>query len=311
MNTMTRRFLITAALTALCIMQPVHAGFVPDVISYEGTVLDEFGQPATGKPTLRFSLLSTNGAVQWTERHVQVPLTSSGAFHVLLGKTEPLPEQVDDLQLLVELNTGGSSWKELTPPQMLPSVVYALQAEEARRAPGNLTVKQDLYVSGRLTALETLSVTQVTAAVIEAGSIDAKQLIASDLSGRPGTATQIDCALELTGGMVVKGAVAMMKVINLLTDAMPSTLSGRIYLLADPQTGGSGEFIVDSVRLKYAAGGAASIYRSNMPVGAFFLPLEVHPGDSIEFFFSETDKTLQPASYPDAFKTLQLITIGQ
>lgn len=304
----TRRILMAGILTVLCLIQAIHAGFVPNVISYEGTVLDEFGQPATGSATLRFSLVTTNGVALWKEQHDNVPLsTSSGAFQVLLGKSKPLPETYGTLRLVLELNTSGSSWKELTPPQILPSVVYALQAAEALQAPGNLTVKQDLTVSGAFTSAGTLSAVQVTSASIDAGSIDTKQLVVSELKSTPGNPLHINSDLMLSSGIVVKGTVAMMKVIDLLSTPFPASLSGRVYLLAATRHA----YITDSVRVHYAAGGAPSIYRSNLPKGSFFLPLDLQPGDTIEFFNSETYEILPQANYYTFFSTVQLITIGQ
>jgi cytoskeletal protein CcmA (bactofilin family) len=288
----------------------IRAGFVPDVLSYEGVVLDEFGKPSIESPTLRFSLLATNDAVQWQERHVKVPLTPAGAFQVLLGRIEALPADYTGLRLYVELNTGGSSWKELTPPQMLPSVVYALQADEARKAPGNLVVKKDLSVSGTLKATEgTISASQLNADNMTAGSVEANALVVSDVRGKSGAAVNMAGHLELNGGMAVKGSVALMKVIDLKTNACPTNIVGRAYLLANPVAGTFA--IVNSVRVDHAAGGASSVYHSNLPGLAFFIPLDLQLGDKINFTVLETGETIPPSEYRYNFRTVQLVTIGQ
>lgn len=293
-------------LVALVLSGSTQADFVPNYISYEGTVLDEFGQPGAGSRTLYFSLMDTNGAVRWQEGHLNVPLSPQGAFQLLLGKIVPLPALEPSWRLNVELKTGSSSWKNLAPPQSMTTVFYALQADDARRAPGDLIVKQDVRVSGSLMATSGLvSASRLNTAEVTADSARAGRLAVSDLRGPSNTPVTVSGGLELTQGLVVKGSVSLMKVMD-LNATLATNLSGRVYLLAVPRTD-----VNCFVRVTFAAGGVPRTYQSNLPNGVLFIPMDMRPGDRIQFYDKNlTEIPVNSWQLSHTFRSVKVVKMG-
>ena len=298
------RLWTTVLLAALFISAYARAGYVPETISYEGTVLDEFGQPGSGTRSLLFTLVDTNGTARWAEGLADVPLNQQGAFQVLLGKIIPLPAIEPSWRFNVELKNGSSSWKEVTPTQAMTTVFYALQADDARRVPNDLVVRQDLRVTGELKTVGLVSANRLNAEDIRAGDITItnRQLTVSDLSSTTNSPISISGELEITQGLVLKGSISMMTVMD-YNYSTSEGLSGRYYLLAIPYN----SMNLSSIGVTFAASGASRKYNSNMPSGIYFLPLDMSRGDRIHFY----DRFGQETTIYGLFRTIKLIQMHQ
>ena len=298
------RLWTTGLLAALFISAYARAGYVPETISYEGTVLDEFGQPGSGTRSLLFSLVDTNGVTRWQEGLADVPLNQQGAFQVLLGKNIPLPAIEPSWRINVELKNGSSSWKEVTPTQAMTTVFFALQADDARRVPNDLAVRQDLRVTGELKTEGLVSASRLNAEDIRAGDITItnRQLTVSDLSSTTNSPISISGELELTQGLTLKGSVSMMMVMD-YNSSTSYGLSGRYYLLAIPIN----SMNLSCIKVSVAASGALRTYHSNMPGGIYFLPLDMSRGDSIHFY----DRFGEETPFYGLFRTIKLIQMHQ
>ena len=297
----TSRFWATAWLAALFISAPAWAGYVPETIQYEGTVLDEFGQPGSGTRSFLFMLVDTNTLVRWEEELNDVPLNPQGAFQVLLGKTAPLPAIDPSWRLTVTMKSGSAPWKEVTPPQAMTAVFYALQADDARRVPNDLVVRQELRVAGELKTQGVLSVTNLNAGEINTDSISISQLTVSELSGPTNSPISISGELETTQKLILKGSVSMMTVMDLNFTTVQG-LSGRYYVLAIPR---------DDLNLGHigvTASGARRTYTSNMPNGNYFLPLDLNRGDLIQFYDKRGEEIpVGSWTFTQIFRTIKLI----
>lgn len=277
---MKRNTWITGLLAVLIVFTTAHADFVPNYISYEGTVLNEFGKPGTGTRALIFTLIDTNNYQRWFELHPSVSLDSQGAFQVLLGKIYPLPTLDPTWRMKVELLLSSGARKMLTPPQAMSSVFYAMQAGDARKAPGDLTVSQQLRVDGELKVTGLLSATRLNTEKVTAGTVRAKRLSVSELSGKASGPIAVESNMELTKGLTVKGPVSMMRVLD-FTEDMATNLSGRVYLLA-PKNQWNLSFI-----RKFPPSGdilKSDLYEYTLPNHFFFLPLDMTPGEKLVFY---------------------------
>jgi hypothetical protein len=108
----------------------------PALISYQGYLTDDVGQPISGTVDLKFELYaaSSGGSALWSETQTGVTV-SNGFFSTLLGSVTPLSAADFDATtryLQVSVDTGGGFTD--MPRQRLASAPYALQAEEAKRA---------------------------------------------------------------------------------------------------------------------------------------------------------------------------------
>ncbi|MDD4737440.1 MAG: hypothetical protein PHP44_15185, partial [Kiritimatiellae bacterium] len=207
-------FRTLAVLTVLFFAAGVRAGFVPEYISYEGTVLDEFGRPGTGTRALIFTLVDTNNYRRWYELQPSVPLDSQGAFQVLLGKIYTLLTLEPTWRMTVELLSSSGARTPLTPPQAMTSVFYAMQAGDARKAPGDLSVSDTLRVEGELNVSGLLSASTLNVEEVTAGTVQAARLNVASLSGKSSGPIALESNMALTKGLTVKGPVSAMRVLN-------------------------------------------------------------------------------------------------
>lgn len=120
---------------------PLVAQPVPQLIDYQGRILDGNGQAVHGTVKISFSIYAepTGGTSLWYETHEQV-YVSHGVFHVLLGSVNPLPGllfQSPDRYVSIQVNNDG----EMLPRSRIASVPYALQA-------GNAPGDTDWMISG-------------------------------------------------------------------------------------------------------------------------------------------------------------------
>jgi hypothetical protein len=128
---------LTAALFVL-LAASTAAAQVPDIpplISYQGYLTDDAGEPVDGVRSIEFAVHATaSGASEvWSETQ-DVTLTG-GVFTVLLGSVTPLPYAVFDAgerYLAVRVGEG----EELAPRQRLVSVGYCFNAREAELLDG-------------------------------------------------------------------------------------------------------------------------------------------------------------------------------
>jgi len=110
-----------------------HAGSIPQLINYSGTLTDKSGAPVTGTFSVVFSIYAApaGGTALWTERWdtttTQITVIS-GVFNVMLGYYTPLPPTffADNPTTYLGIKVGTDS--EMTPRQQITSVGYAFNA---------------------------------------------------------------------------------------------------------------------------------------------------------------------------------------
>ena len=124
---MTRllRILLLLAVLAPCL----HAG-VPNLIDFQGSLVDENGIPVTGTPTIRFALypVNTGGEAIWSETK-QVVLVD-GVYSTQLGDATPLTDNIwenDQLWLGIKVEQDD----EMIPRVRIVAVPYAMRAKVA------------------------------------------------------------------------------------------------------------------------------------------------------------------------------------
>ena len=123
------RLLVTVVVWSL-ITWPAIAQ-VPQLIRYQGTLVDSNNVPLEGTYNLTFRLYgaATGGTALWTETQTAVAI-SRGVFNVLLGQVAPLTLTFDkDYWLSAQVGTDA----EMSPRQRLTSVPYAYRADVADR----------------------------------------------------------------------------------------------------------------------------------------------------------------------------------
>jgi hypothetical protein len=296
-----KRFRTMILLAALFVSAGVRAGFVPEYINYEGTVLDEFGQPGVGSRELIFTLVDTNNYSRWQELHPAVRLDSQGAFQVLLGIIHDLPPLEPSWRMTVELFNRGGARTPVTPPQSMTSVFYAMQAGDARKAPGDLSVSEELRVEGELKVTGLLSASRLNVEEVTVGTARVSRLSASELSGKASAPITVESNMELAKGLTVKGSVSMMKVLDFNYSTI-TNLSGRYYLQAIPVNN------LNLDRIVVTSSGDQIWYYSNMPGGIYFLSLDLNPGDRIQFYDKRGDEIpVGSWLFTQLFRTIKLI----
>ena len=132
---------VAAALFALCLAfapaGPALAQFVPDLIPYQGSVLEDGGPVDGSLPvTVRLFNAETGGTALWTEARPQVPI-SNGRFSVLLGSQTPFPEDLFAASpRFLEVEIDG----EALPRFRVASTAYALRSATTESvSPGAVT----------------------------------------------------------------------------------------------------------------------------------------------------------------------------
>jgi hypothetical protein len=104
------------------------------MISYQGTLTDEYGAALDTTIDMTFSIYSdsTGGSQLWTETQTAVGV-SNGVFNVLLGRANAISDTVfNDPERWLGVQVGGDP--ELTPRQRIAAVGYAIWAGEADTA---------------------------------------------------------------------------------------------------------------------------------------------------------------------------------
>lgn len=118
-----------AAAASFSFSAPASAA-VPSVLTQQGRLLDNQGNPVTGSQQFVFTIydVATGGTPIWTE--TQTVTLDSGYFSVRLGENTPIPLTVfPGATRYLGVSVGGDP--EMTPRQALVSVPYALLANNA------------------------------------------------------------------------------------------------------------------------------------------------------------------------------------
>ena len=110
---------------------------IPTLISYQGTLADDMGQPISGTVQLQFGLFdaATGGTALWQETQSNVPV-NNGFFTVYLGSVTPLSAaHFSGAARYIEVQVDSGDGFVTLPRQQFTAVPYALQAQEAAVAP--------------------------------------------------------------------------------------------------------------------------------------------------------------------------------
>jgi hypothetical protein len=124
--------LIAALFLAVAISRITHAA--PELINYQGKLMDSGGTPLSGTYSITFRIYNqqTGGTALWNETHSSVQV-QDGTFNILLGSVSPFPATLFDSDTRwLALKVGSDP--EMTPRSRITSVAYAIQAEKATEA---------------------------------------------------------------------------------------------------------------------------------------------------------------------------------
>jgi photosystem II stability/assembly factor-like uncharacterized protein len=125
-----------AALALACVAVAAPAA-VPQKISYQGTLADANGLPATGCPcTVRFRLYDDPTAGNLVHDETQSVAVTNGIFNVTLGTNPPITAAFDKPYWLL-VSVGG---QDLAPRQPLATSAYAFTAATANALASGATV---------------------------------------------------------------------------------------------------------------------------------------------------------------------------
>lgn len=142
-----------ALVAALAICCPRLFAEIPGMISYQGRLTDNLGQPLTGSHSLTFQIFAdSNGTAQiWTETQNNITVTE-GLFSVILGAVVPIPLNAFTGPVCY-LGVGVDGGAPLRPLRPMVSTPYAFRADIAGRA----YIGGGWYDYGTNVALETPS----------------------------------------------------------------------------------------------------------------------------------------------------------
>lgn len=111
-----------------------HAGTVPQLINYQGTLTDTSGNPVPdGQYGVVFNIydVATDGTPLWTEtwNNTTVPVnTNKGNFNAMLGAHNPIPLSFFNEHPVTYLGIKVGNDSEMLPRQRISSVAYAFTA---------------------------------------------------------------------------------------------------------------------------------------------------------------------------------------
>jgi len=161
---MLRKNMLISAFILTAMILNVYGASIPQLINYQGVLMDGEGEPITGNRSIEFLLydVETEGTEFWSE--VQEVTITDGLFNVLLGSHIEIPPQVFD-STEVYLALKVESDEEMEPRKQLVSVGYAFHALNADSLGGKAA--SDFLQSG-LTNI----VSSVDGVVNDGGDID-------------------------------------------------------------------------------------------------------------------------------------------
>ncbi len=114
-------------------------GGAPNLISYQGYLTDDGGQPIDGTADLTFGIYAamTGGSALWGESQNNVPV-NDGYFTVMLGSVTPLSAATfSDPNRFLQITVDSGGGVVELPRQQFTAVPYALQAANAWSLNGN------------------------------------------------------------------------------------------------------------------------------------------------------------------------------
>lgn len=126
------------------------------VLSYQGTLTDESGNPLTGSYGITFRIFDVpaGGTPLWEEVHggSNSITVQNGLFSILLGSLTPIPISVwDETQLFLAMKIGDDA--EMNPREPIGAVPFALNAGMAQSVPpGSLNSTHVNFTSGSKSA---------------------------------------------------------------------------------------------------------------------------------------------------------------
>ena len=129
-KSMRRMFYVLIAFAISC--SPAFSG-VPDLIDFQGSLVDNDGVPVTGTPTIQFALYSANtgGAAIWSE--TKVVMLQDGVYSTQLGDLTTLTDDIwENAQLWLGIKVDAD--EEMTPRVRIVAVPYAMRAKTAEVA---------------------------------------------------------------------------------------------------------------------------------------------------------------------------------
>ncbi len=95
---MRKQLLIQITIVLIILLAATVTAEIPKLISYQGRLLDETGDPVTGSHNFTFALYMFEeaplGDSIWTETH-SLTLEDDGVYNVMLGSVTPFPSNVD------------------------------------------------------------------------------------------------------------------------------------------------------------------------------------------------------------------------
>ncbi len=128
-----RRIVVVVVVALMAVLfQSTAAVAVPNLMSYQGKLNDEYGVPVTGDYDITFTIYdaSTAGIPLWTETWTggQAVTVTNGLFSIELGSVNPLVPTIfdnDNLYLGIQVEPDT----EMVPRQRFASGGYAFRAE--------------------------------------------------------------------------------------------------------------------------------------------------------------------------------------
>jgi hypothetical protein len=117
---------------------PAVQSGAPELVSYQGYLADDAGQPISGTVDLQFGLYDapSGGNPLWEENQGAVPV-ADGYFAVLLGSANTLSAAIFDApNRYLEVRVDAGHGQVVLPRQRLAAAPYALQAQNADTVDG-------------------------------------------------------------------------------------------------------------------------------------------------------------------------------
>lgn len=135
-NMMKAGYVIVIVISMMILSPPLLYGEPTGVITYQGQLLNNTGNPANGTVDMGFKIYSSAGSVLWEEEHSDVTV-DSGLYTVLLGSETPIPSSVfTSDETYLELSVNGEA---LSPRQRITAVGHTLVARTV--------MGPDMYIS--------------------------------------------------------------------------------------------------------------------------------------------------------------------
>lgn len=132
--------------TAFSGTRSINKDTSPNIISYQGTLLNNQGDPITGQVNIMFRLYNhpTNSDFLWEEKHIDqnAVTVTNGLFNLVLGGINALPYEIwQEKNLYLGITVDGDS--EMNPREIISAVPYAIQSEMAITVPnGSITTEK-------------------------------------------------------------------------------------------------------------------------------------------------------------------------